>query len=100
MRDFAEKFYKSKAWRTTRNGYAKSAGGLCERCLKKGIVRSGEIVHHKIELTPDNINDPRVSLAWENLELLCRECHAAAHGKKMRRYKLDALGKVSGGPPI
>lgn len=93
MKQFAEKFYKSKAWYTTRNAYAASVGGLCERCLRAGLYNAGEIVHHKEPLTPDNISDPAVSLAWSNLELLCRNCHGKAHGT-VKRYKVDEMGSV------
>ena len=94
MKEYAESFYKSTAWQNTRTAYAKSKGGLCENCLSKGIYKSGEIVHHKIHLTPDNISDPSVSLNWNNLELLCRDCHAFMHDRKKRRYKLDEMGRV------
>jgi len=36
-------------------------------------------VHHKIHLTPHNIDDPNITLSEDNLELLCRECHAIEH---------------------
>lgn len=94
MKEFAASFYKSKAWQHCRSAYAKSVGGLCEQCLKRGMVRPGDIVHHKVKLTPDNINDPAVTLAWNNLELLCRDCHAKAHGTA-RRYKVDEMGRVT-----
>ena len=45
-------------------------------------------------MTPENINDPAVSLAWGNLELLCRECHGKAHGD-VKRYKVDEMGHVT-----
>lgn len=61
--------------------------------MKRGIYRPGDIVHHKIHLTPENISDPGVSLSWDNLELLCRDCHALAH-KPEKRYKVDELGRV------
>lgn len=94
MKEFAAFFYKSKAWQHCRSAYAKSVGGLCEQCLKRGMVRPADIVHHKVKLTPDNINDPAVTLAWDNLELLCRDCHAKAHGTA-RRYKVDEMGRVT-----
>lgn len=74
MRDFAKEFYQSKAWRETRAYVFKRDFGLCVRCGKPG-----EIVHHKRYLTPDNIDDPSVSLNEDNLETLCRECHALEH---------------------
>ena len=49
-------------------------------------------MHHKVRLTVDNIHDPMITLNFDNLELLCRECHAAEHGNK--RYSVDALGRV------
>lgn len=93
MKEFAKNFYKSAAWKKCRAGYAKAAGGLCERCLERGLCEPGEIVHHKTELTPDNIHNPAVTLSWDNLELVCRNCHAALHGAD-RRYRVDALGRV------
>lgn len=74
MRDFAKEFYQSKAWRETRAYIFKRDFGLCVRCGKPG-----EIVHHKRYLTPDNIDDPSVSLNEDNLETLCRKCHALEH---------------------
>ena len=93
MRDFAAKLYKSKAWQRCRDGYANSKGGLCERCLARGIYTPGEIVHHKVMLTPDNITDESITLNWNNLQLLCRDCHAVAH-KPSKRYKVDELGRI------
>lgn len=93
MKEFAKSFYKSKAWQNTREAYAASVGRLCERCLRSGIYRAGEIVHHKKPLTSENINDPSVSLAWNNLELLCRDCHGKVHGS-IKRYKVDEMGRV------
>lgn len=69
-REFARKFYHSKAWRICRDGYYVSKFGICERCGRAGVI-----VHHKIELTPANINDPSITLNWDYLELLCIECH-------------------------
>ena len=72
MKPYAEAFYKSKAWTDCREAYARSVGGLCERCLRDGRFTAGEIVHHKTHITPENITDPRVTLSWDNLELVCR----------------------------
>lgn len=94
MKEYAESFYKSKTWQECRNAYAKSVGGLCEECRRKGIIKAGEIVHHRTWITPDNINDPDITLNWDNLRLLCRECHAEVH-KGLKRYKVDELGRVT-----
>lgn len=94
LQDFATEFYSSRAWKATRRAYAKSKGLLCERCLKKGMIRPGEIVHHKVYLTPANITDPEIALSWDNLELLCRDCHGEEH-RMERRYVVDELGRVT-----
>lgn len=102
MKPFARRFYSSKAWQRTRAAYAKSRGNLCEICLSKGLFNPCEIVHHKIELTPDNIDDPDITLNWDNLQCVCRDCHADIHGyysgrrgKNHLRYSLDELGRVT-----
>ena len=53
--------------------------GLCEPCLTRGDCVPAIIVHHKIHLTPENINDPLITLGFDNLECVCRDCHALAH---------------------
>lgn len=91
MRPFAESFYKSTAWQQCRAAYAASVGGLCEDCLAKGLCTPGATVHHLQPLTPENITDPAVTLAFANLRLLCSDCHAARH-KRQRRYRVEANG--------
>ena len=110
MKDYARKLYSSKAWKNTRAAYAKSRRGLCERCLSAGLIKPGEIVHHRRHITAANVDNPAITLSWDNLELVCRECHAEIHerdihggGKKSKkRYKVDADGKVfaADAPPI
>ena len=67
---------------------------LCQDCLRKGKYTPAEEVHHILELTPDNINDPEVTLNPDNLVALCRECHKQRHGAHERRYKVDEFGRV------
>ena len=95
-REFAKKFYSSKAWQDTRNAYSKSVGHLCEQCLRFGIYRPGIIVHHKIEISPVTIENPEIALSWNNLELLCRECHAKMHDARMKnnRFIIGEDGRV------
>lgn len=95
VKDFAKGFYKSKAWRDCRAGYIAHARGLCELCLTDGIYKPGVIVHHKIHIDADNISDPKIILDWNNLQLVCRDCHARIHAPgRDRRYSLDELGRV------
>ena len=76
---FAKKFYNSKAWKECRKSYINSVHGLCERCLAKGRYEPGYILHHKKYLTPDNINDPYITLNHDNLEYVCLDCHNEEH---------------------
>lgn len=93
-----EQFYKTKAWVDCRKAYLKSVGGLCERCLNKGLITPAEIVHHKIHLNAENINEPSITLNADNLEALCRKCHGEAHGS-LKRYDVLPDGTVIPMPP-
>lgn len=79
-KDFSRAFYHSPAWRRARAAAMRRSHGLCEECLKRGVVRPAEIVHHIVELTPANVSDPTVATDLSNLECVCRECHARVHG--------------------
>lgn len=94
MKKYAETFYKSKTWQSTREAYSKSKGYLCENCLEHGRYTAGEVVHHIKPITPENIDNPAITLSWDNLRLLCRNCHEHAHRRTPRRYKIDELGRV------
>lgn len=69
-KEWAKPFYNSKAWKRTRKAYINSVHYQCERC-----GAPGDELHHKIRLTPTNINDPDFTLDWSNLEYLCFTCH-------------------------
>lgn len=94
MKDFAKRFYKSKQWQQCRASYIKSVGGLCEKCLAQGRYTPATMVHHRIEITPNNINNPDITLNWNNLQALCRDCHAEIHTHRELRYKVDDLGRI------
>lgn len=66
-------------------------------CRARGLIVPGEIVHHKIHIEPENINNPNIALNWDNLQLLCRQCHGEAHGTA-KRYKVDEFGRVTTAP--
>lgn len=78
MQPWAEKFYKSKEWQECREAFLQSKFFLCERC---GGVAT--IAHHKTYLTPENINDPNITLSWDNLEAVCQECHNREHHERV-----------------
>jgi 5-methylcytosine-specific restriction endonuclease McrA len=85
---FAYAFYHSRAWLDCREGYIQSVFGLCEHCGQPGYI-----VHHKVTLTPANINNPNVTLNWEMLEYLCLACHNIEHGVcKKNTYSITRDG--------
>lgn len=94
MKKYAETFYKGTAWKNCRDSYMKKAGGLCEDCYRKGIVKAAEEVHHIKEITRENINDPKIALNHENLVALCHDCHMKRHHPNERRYRIDEWGRV------
>lgn len=58
-------------------------------------MRPAKVVHHKIHLTPQNISDPSVTLAFDNFQRLCQDCHAAVHtGYEPPRYTFDENGDI------
>lgn len=86
-------FYRTQAWREVRQAYYISQHGICERCGNAGLI-----VHHKIELTPENIGNPDITLNWDNLELLCQACHNAEHfggGVTADGLTFDAEGNLT-----
>jgi 5-methylcytosine-specific restriction endonuclease McrA len=85
-REFSKKFYNSKAWEKCRESYKQSVHGLCERC-----GQPGDEVHHKIYLTPENINNPDITLNWHSLELLCATCHSIEHNRKYKEVVREGL---------
>ena len=87
-----ERFYTTRAWRKCRASFLKEKGGLCELCLKKGLIEPAVHVHHKVALTPENLNDPSIALDHSNLMALCEECHQEQH--RTKRWRCDALGRV------
>lgn len=67
---FARSFYASKAWRAARQQALRRDSYTC--CMCGGHATE---VHHIIELTPENIADPRIALNVDNLQSLCHDCH-------------------------
>lgn len=90
-KEFAKAFYKSKAWTACRAAYISKRvlidGGMCERCG----IRTGYILHHKTELTANNISDPDITLNHCNLEYVCKSCHDDIHYNLIHKTKPCAL---------
>ena len=69
-KEFSRAFYNSRTWKECKEEYLRSKGYLCERCLKQGKITPAKIVHHKIHLNPNNINNPEVAIGFNNLEAI------------------------------
>ena len=73
-KDFARKFYSSSAWLTARELYLKTQDYICERCGEPALI-----VHHVKHINKDNINDPNITLSFDNFMAVCQECHNQIH---------------------
>ena len=77
-------FYGSKEWQLARLEAIMRAtnerGEVIDEYTGKAIIGKRQIhVHHKIELTPYNINDYNISLNQENLMVVSRQSHNEIH---------------------
>lgn len=94
MKEFAKHFYKSKTWQRCRQAFIAERiiidGGLCQRCY----TAPGYIVHHKVHLTPKNINNPNITLNHSNLEYVCHDCHNDEHFGSRMKTQIGADGRV------
>lgn len=95
---FAIGFYKSKKWQDCRQSFIAERmlvdGGLCQLCKE----RHGFIVHHKIMINEGNINNPDVTLNYDNLLFVCKKCHDDLPGHGIgcepKKYFFDESGML------
>lgn len=98
-----DNFYRSRDWREFRETF------LAQRLARDGeyiddetgeiiLDRSKAVLHHKIHLTNENVNNPNISLNPENIELVSDQTHLKLHdrfnclGRKI--YITDCIDKV------
>ena len=90
-KSYAKRFYDSRAWARCRDSYIAQRrvidGGMCEKCHNQ----IGYIVHHRVMLTPENINDSDISLNHELLEYVCKECHDKEEGHGVGKKNVPAV---------
>lgn len=79
-KSFSYAFYHSQAWADARERALVRDAHLCQHCLEAGRVEPAVMVHHIVELTPANVNDPNFSTNTSNLVSLCDRCHKKVHG--------------------
>jgi 5-methylcytosine-specific restriction endonuclease McrA len=70
-------FYNTKQWNEIRERKRRAEHYECERCRAKGKHSRGMVVHHKKYLR----KYPELALNFDNLELLCDDCHYDEHHK-------------------
>ena len=87
MREFAESFYKSKAWERCRHSFLESKNWMCEQCGEPA-----ELAHHVIHIQPWNIDDPNITLNHSNLMAVCRKCHGLLHSNT--NVSFDNTGNI------
>lgn len=88
-REFSRSFYKSKEWKIVREYCLLRDNYLCVKC-----GNPAEEVHHKIHLSPLNINDVTITLNPSNLICLCKDCHFAEH----KQDRLNGIAEANGLP--
>lgn len=79
-KDKAE-IYNSREWKELRIAKIRSTNGLCEECLKEGIITSARCVHHVVPIETARTKEEMKRLAFDvdNLRALCFACHARIH---------------------
>ena len=97
-KEFARAFYDSVRWRKCRAAYIAHRmgidGGLCEACH----TEQGYMVHHIIELTPENITDTDITLGFSNLRYECKACHDREEGHFIKAEKPTVQFDAEGNP--
>lgn len=78
-------FYRSKEWNDFRfvviNKRLVNGQTICEHCGKPIVRLYDVILHHKQELTLDNVNDANISLNDKNIMIVHHNCHNEIHSR-------------------
>lgn len=79
-------FYTSKEWQEFRvvliAERTKSDGFVYDEVTGKPIIKANDIIlHHKIELTLENVNDVNITLNPDNIQIVSFTTHNAIHNR-------------------
>ena len=89
-----QRLLNSKRWQEVKRIVWQRTNGLCEDCLKHGIVRAGVDCHHivPVETATSPQEMERLCFDVNNVRLLCVACHSAIHkgmGKGTRKLAIE-----------
>ena len=81
-----DNFYTSDPWRRLReiviNERTKADGYVYDEVTGQPILKAYDIVlHHKVYLTPENVNDASIALNPDNLQIVSHRTHNKIHEK-------------------
>lgn len=84
-----QEIYNSREWKELRIAKLRSTNGLCEECMKQGIVTSAHAVHHRhpIEDSTSKAEMRKWAFMWDNLVSVCDACHAKIHKEQGKGTK-------------
>ena len=77
------RFYSSARWQKVRNIYIRN-NPLCESCRKQERITAATLVDHIIPVQADYSQ----RLAMDNLQSLCRSCHAKKTNRDKEHHNL------------
>ena len=80
-RELRKSAYNTTVWRKLRMSYMKEHP-VCEECIKNGKVTAADSIHHKKSPFKGNEVNWNLFLDPDNLESICRECHAKVHAEE------------------
>ena len=89
-----QRLLNSKRWQEVKRIVWQRTNGLCEECMKHGIVRAGVDCHHivPVETATSPQEMERLCFDVNNVRLLCIACHSAIHkgmGKGTRKLAIE-----------
>lgn len=95
-------FYRSKEWLAFRKVVIDERihedGLVYDEITGRPIVRAYDIIlHHKIELTEENVNDVNISLNPDNIQIVSHKTHNSLHDR-FGRHNREVF--VVYGPPL
>lgn len=79
-------FYKSKEWQKFReyliNKRTNEEGLILDEVTGEPIIKAYDIIlHHKIVLTESNVNDPKIALNENNIQIVSHKTHNIIHSR-------------------